>query len=92
VVDLVKELESFSVHVEVMDAHADSDEVYENYGFEIIEKPTGKYDAIIVAVNHDDYANLSESDFGKWMKPNGLFVDVKGIYRKKIKNFEYLSL
>jgi UDP-N-acetyl-D-galactosamine dehydrogenase len=92
VVDLVKELESFSVHVEVMDAHADSDEVYENYGFKLIEKPSGKYDAIIVAVNHDDYTRLSEEDFAKWLNPNGIFVDVKGIHRNKINNFEYLSL
>lgn len=92
VVDLVKELESFSVHVEVMDAHADSDEVYASYGFELIGEPTGKYDAIIVAVNHDDYVDLPEDYFAKWLKPKGILVDVKGIYRDTIKNFEYLSL
>ena len=92
VVDLVKELESFSVHVEVMDSHADSDEVFASYGFGLIEEPTGKYDAIIVAVNHVDYVDLPEEYFAKWLNPKGIVVDVKGIYRNKIKNFEYLSL
>lgn len=92
VVDLIKELESFAVHVEVMDPHADSQELFENYGFSLIEKATGKYDAVVVAVNHDDYADLDDTDFAKWLKPNGLVVDVKGSYRNKISTFKYLSL
>jgi UDP-N-acetyl-D-galactosamine dehydrogenase len=92
VVDLIKEMESFAVHVEVMDPHADSQELFDNYGFSLIEKATGKYDAVIVAVNHDDYADLSEDDFAKWLSPNGIVVDVKGSYRKRIKKYEYLSL
>lgn len=92
VVDLIKEMESFAVHVEVMDPHANSEEVFENYGFSLIEKATGKYDAVVVAVNHDDYADLDESDFAKWLTPNGIVVDVKGNYRNKISTFKYLSL
>ena len=92
VVDLVKELESFSVHVEVMDPHADSDELYANYGFGLVNQPGGKYDAVIVAVNHDDFSDLPEEFFEKWLNPKGILVDVKGIYRGKIKKFDYLSL
>lgn len=92
VVDLIKEMESFAVHVEVMDPHANSDELFDNYGFSLITEATGKYDAVVVAVNHDDYANLNEDDFKKWLTPNGLVVDVKGSYRKKIKELAYLSL
>lgn len=92
VVDLIKEMESFAVHVEVMDPYADSDELFENYGFSLVKEATGKYDAVIVAVNHDTYAELEEKDFEKWLKPSGLVVDVKGSYRNKIKAHEYLSL
>jgi len=92
VVDLIKEMESFSVNVEVMDPHADSDELFENYGFSLIPESKGKYDAVVVAVNHDDYAELDEDDFKKWLNPNGIVVDVKGIYRNKIKDLAYLSL
>lgn len=92
VVDLIKEMESFSVHVEVMDPFADSEELFENYGFRLIEEANGKYDAVVVAVNHDEYASMNEEDFEKYLKPNGILVDVKGIYRNKIKSHEYLSL
>ena len=92
VVDLIKEMESFAVHVEVMDPHADSDEVFEHYGFSLIKEAKGVYDAVIVAVNHDDYSNLTDSDFSKWLSPKGIVVDVKGIYRNSVKKFEYLSL
>ena len=92
VVDLVKELESFSVHVEVIDPHADSDELFANYGFSLVKKPTEKYDAIIIAVNHYDYSNLTEESLSEWLNPNGIVVDVKGNYRNKIKKHDYLSL
>ncbi len=92
VVDLIKEMESFAVHVEVMDPHADSDEVFENYGFHLINEAKGVYDAVVVAVNHHDYSNFTDDDFSKWLSPNGIVVDVKGIYRGKVKKFEYLSL
>lgn len=92
VVDLIKEMESFSAHVEVMDPFADSEELFENYGFRLISETKGKYDAVVVAVNHDEYANLTEADFEKYLTPKGILVDVKGIYRNKIKSHEYLSL
>jgi hypothetical protein len=43
----------------------------------------GPYDAIIVAVNHSDYANKDEAWFKGMLKPKGVLVDLKGIYRKK---------
>jgi UDP-N-acetyl-D-galactosamine dehydrogenase len=92
VVDLIKEMESFAVHVEVMDPYADSDELFENYGFSLINEAKGKYDAVVVAVNHKAYADLTEEDFAKWLTPKGIVVDVKGSYRNKISNFKYLSL
>jgi UDP-N-acetyl-D-galactosamine dehydrogenase len=92
VVDLIKEMESFAVHVEVMDPHADSEELMENYGFGLVSKASGIYNAVVVAVNHKEYEALTEEDFAKWMPSNGIVVDVKGSYRNKIKKFKYLSL
>ena len=51
-----------------------------------------KYDAVIVAVNHDEYAKLTKADFDALLTKNGLLVDVKGIYRHMNQEFEYLSL
>lgn len=92
IADVHKELRSFSVNVEVIDPHADSDELQHEYGYGLVNEPTGKYDAVIVGVNHKDYCNLPESYFQSIMQPNALLVDVKGIYRGKIEKLQYWSL
>jgi len=93
VVDVVRELESFAVSVDVIDAHADSDEVMHEYGYGILPEAGNDYDAIIVAVNHAQYAKLTEADFKGMLKNGkGLFVDIKGIYRDTIKELQYWSL
>ena len=92
VVDVIKEIESYSCKVEIVDPHADSEEYKEEYGYEITPEPTGKYDAIIVAVNHDEYLNLDETYFKNLMTEIGVFVDIKGIYRNKFKELDYWSL
>jgi len=93
VVDIIRELESFSVNVDVIDPHASSDALQKEYGFSLIKEPTGKYDAIIVAVNHREYVAYTEKDFiALSPKGKGLLVDVKGIFRNKIETMEYWSL
>ena len=93
VTDIIHELKSFNVNVEVVDPHADNDELMHEYGFGLVENAEkGKYDAVIVAVNHDEYLGLTEEDFVALSKNNPILVDVKGIYRGKIKNITYWSL
>ena len=93
VIDVVNELKSFLVHVDLVDPHASSDEMFHEYGIGLIEKPANDYDAIIVAVNHQEYKSISENDFKGLLKDGkGLFVDIKGIFKNKIKDLEYWSL
>jgi len=92
VADVVKELLSFSMQVDVTDPHADSDQVKHEYGYELSNDMKGPYDAIIVAVNHSEYANNDEAWFKAHLKPKGILVDLKGTYRAKIKGLTYWSL
>ena len=93
VIDIINELVSFQVHVDLIDPHASSDEMVHEYGIGLIEKATNDYDAIIVAVNHKEYKSYTEEDFKNLLKDNkGLFVDVKGIFKGQIKDLEYWSL
>lgn len=92
VVDVIRELESFGVKVEVVDPHASSDQVKHEYGFELTPKIGSSYDAVIVAVNHEEYLDKPESYFQGFSKPNGVFVDVKGVYKGKICKLTYWSL
>jgi UDP-N-acetyl-D-galactosamine dehydrogenase len=93
VIDVVNELKSFQVHVDIVDPHASSEEMVHEYGVGLTHKIATDYDAIIVAVNHKEYKSWSESDFKALLKDGkGIFVDVKGIFRGKIKDLEYWSL
>ncbi|HUW04849.1 MAG TPA: nucleotide sugar dehydrogenase [Williamwhitmania sp.] len=93
VVDIYRELISFGVkHIDVIDAYADAQEVKQEYGFDIAKEPSGKYDAIIVAVSHQQYILLKEEWFQGIASEGCIFVDVKGVYRDKIKALNYWSL
>jgi len=93
VADVVKELRSYMVDVEVSDPYANSDELMHEYGFGLVDSVKNYYDAIIVAVNHKEYMNLGTSDFKKMFRDDeGVLVDVKGIYRNKISGITYWSL
>ena len=94
IVDVIRELESFSVHVDVIDPHADAEELKHEYGLELASQPElGAYDAVIVGVSHEEYMHLDESYFKGLMKEGrGVVVDIKGIYRGKIKDLAYWSM
>ncbi|MCH2233207.1 MAG: nucleotide sugar dehydrogenase [Crocinitomicaceae bacterium] len=93
IVDVHRELESFACKVDVVDPHADPDEVEHEYNFRTIKEAGSDYDAIIVAVNHEEYVGLDESEFEGMLKDGkGLLVDLKGIYKGKINRLEYWSL
>ncbi len=92
VVDVIKELVDFGIKVDVIDPGADSQHVKEEYNIELKKKPTGEYDAIIIAVNHKEYVHLEESWFGPLLTDIGIVVDVKGALRGKIKKHTYWSL
>ena len=58
VIDIIKELEQFSIKVDVYDPHADKHEVIEEYGLNLIDSIQNKYDGIILAVSHKEFLKL----------------------------------
>ncbi len=94
VIDVIRELDSFSVNVDVVDPWADPAEVKHEYDVDLIpEAKKGAYDAVIVAVNHRQYDELTEDDFKAFMNDDhGVLVDLKGTYRHMIKDLIYWSL
>lgn len=91
VADIVKELKSFGVKVEIVDPQAESEELKHEYGFGLNKLGKG-YDGVIVAVNHKEYKTLDEKYFKTILSNKGVLVDVKGMYRGKMKGLTYWSL
>ena len=78
VVDLVKEFKSFSCNVDVYDPWVNKNQVAEDYKIEPINKPIkGKYDAIVLAVAHDEFKLLTESQIRSYGKDDNILYDIK---------------
>lgn len=92
VVDMVQEFHDFGACVDVMDAYALSEEVERAYGFSLVSKPEGPYDAIIVAVPHSPYLSLTEDYFLSLASDKPVLGDLKGLYRGHIHQMIYWSL
>ncbi|MEO6490319.1 MAG: nucleotide sugar dehydrogenase [Ferruginibacter sp.] len=92
VADVVKELKSFSLNVDVTDPQANSDELEHEYGFGLVDKTGTEYDAVIIAVPHRDYNDFDDSYFSSITKKAAIIADLKGTYRSKITSRKYWSL
>ena len=81
VVDLIRELMDYSLNVHVVDPYASPNEVAHEYGIGMIDKPVGKYDAIVIAVGHQAYRQYDKSALQALSKDELILFDVKGIKR-----------
>ncbi|MDF7812702.1 nucleotide sugar dehydrogenase [Hymenobacter sp. YC55] len=94
VADVIQELRNFSVNVDIVDPHASSDELHHEYGFRLTPATEVRddYDGVIVAVSHQPYTTKDEAYFKSITSDNAVLVDIKGLFRGKIKQMQYWSL
>jgi UDP-N-acetyl-D-galactosamine dehydrogenase len=92
VADVVRELCSYSLNVDVTDPFADSGELMHEYGFGLAEATGKEYDAVVITVPHESYRKLDDAYFASITRPNALIADLKGVYRNRIKSRKYWSL
>ena len=78
IIDMVKELKSFNMIVDVYDHWADPEEVKQEYNLNLIQELfDGIYDAIVLAVDHSDYKSWGEQKIRKLGKQKHVLYDVK---------------
>jgi len=78
VIDLVAVFESFNCNVDVYDPWVDKKEAVEEYGISPIEMPQqGQYDAIILAVAHDEFKVLGAEQMHSYGKEQHVLYDIK---------------
>jgi UDP-N-acetyl-D-galactosamine dehydrogenase len=80
VADLVRELMQYSINVHMVDPYASPNEFAHEYNLTLMDAPSNDYDAIIVAVNHEEYKNLELDHFKSMMKENPILMDLKAMY------------
>jgi UDP-N-acetyl-D-galactosamine dehydrogenase len=92
VAELYDELRGYSVMVDVSDPHADKEEVLHEYNIRIIDNPDRDYDAVIVAVAHDQFKVLNPQHFSTMMKKDPVLIDLKGLYKRPDNGITYWRL
>ena len=80
VIDIIKEFEEYGIEVEVHDPWVNPIEAKSEYGVDLIDKPLeGRYDAVVLAVAHDQFVNLSFNRLRSYGKEKVVIYDVKGL-------------
>jgi UDP-N-acetyl-D-glucosamine/UDP-N-acetyl-D-galactosamine dehydrogenase len=80
VVDIIKELQQANANVDVYDPWADAGEALHEYGISLIPKISlASYDAIVLAVGHQEFCAMSTQEFKSLSKKNHVIFDVKSV-------------
>jgi UDP-N-acetyl-D-galactosamine dehydrogenase len=84
VLDIIKELEEFECNVEVYDYWVDkSDRETKNLSFvEELPLQSNRFDAIVVAVGHDKFKEITTQEYASMSRGEPIIIDVKGIVEK----------
>lgn len=83
VIDIVTELKTYNVHVDIYDPWINKESIQEEYSLSVLESPEyHAYDAIIIAVAHQQFRLMSDADFHVFGKENHVLYDLKSILSK----------
>jgi UDP-N-acetyl-D-galactosamine dehydrogenase len=83
VIDIINELKSYGVEVHVTDPQAESQEAIREYGVPLLSwADLPRADALVAAVAHKEFAELSMDDFGRKLVKGGVFIDVKSAFNR----------
>lgn len=85
VVDLVTNLKTYGMAVDIVDTWANPEEVYYEYGLQITttlpkDMTEEAYDVVILTVSHEDLVENGAAPLRALMKPNGVLFDLKAVF------------
>lgn len=81
IIDIVNELKDFNMQVDIYDSWANPDEVMHEYGVELVtELQENTYDAIVLAVDHQEFKEMGPKAIRALGKTNHVLYDVKHVF------------
>jgi UDP-N-acetyl-D-galactosamine dehydrogenase len=81
VIDIIEELKDYEVNTHVYDPWVSPEEARHEYGTALIEKPEEKkYDAVILAVAHEQFKQLTIEQIKGYTKPESVIYDLKYLF------------
>lgn len=80
IIDMIHELQDYQLKIDVYDPWVDNEEAKQEYGINLIKTPQeNQYDAIILAVAHDEFKQMGKKQIAKFGKSINLIYDLKYI-------------
>ena len=84
IVDIVNVLQTYGVDVEIHDPWVDSQEAAAEYGVHMIESPApGQYDAVVIAVAHNQFRDVGIEEIRRWGKDEHVVYDLKYLFSQE---------
>lgn len=84
IVDIVAELKEFNCQVDVYDPWVNPEEAMHEYGLQVLSEPSeGSYDAVIIAVGHQQFRALGGAGIRKFGKPAHVLYDLKYVLSRE---------
>lgn len=81
VVDIVRDLQQYNIEVDVYDPWVEPKEALREYEIHLTAQPVkGHYDAVIVAVGHDQFRNIGSVQIRSFAKSNSVLFDLKYVF------------
>ncbi|WP_299873375.1 Vi polysaccharide biosynthesis UDP-N-acetylglucosamine C-6 dehydrogenase TviB [uncultured Cocleimonas sp.] len=85
IVDLVESFHEYNVDTHVYDPWVNKEEAKEEFGIDLINKPEeGKYDAIVVAVAHDEFKEMNINGIRALGKKSHILYDIKYLFPSEL--------
>lgn len=82
VADIYHTLTEYTSNIIVCDPHADADKVKSEYGISLVKEiPADRFDAVVLAVSHDEFRSINVSNLKKNLC--SVVYDVKGIWERE---------
>ena len=80
VIDIIREFQNYNARVDIFDPWVDPAEAAHEYGVTTLkEVPSKLYDAVIVAVAHQQFVDLGVAGIRSLLKPQSVLFDIKNI-------------
>ena len=83
IVDMVQALKEYDLGLDIYDPWVDSTEAENEYGLAPISELESQYDAIVIAVAHDEFKQMSIDEFKKLGKDQYVLYDLKYVLDKE---------
>ncbi len=81
VIDIISEFQNFNIGVDIYDPWVDADSALHEYGIELIKSPElGTYDAVVLAVSHQQFKEMGIAGIRTLAKPEHVIFDVKYLF------------